>query len=74
MFRRVKLEENCELRITDNLPVPQTTYQHIFMLNECCCLYYPPNILQHVGTKLMFINSLLFGAWDVHFLVFSGKT
>ena len=41
-FPRAKLEENCELRGTDN--VQGQISEHIFALNKGCCLYYLSNI------------------------------
>ena len=41
-FPRAKLEENCELRGTDN--VQGQISEHIFAPNGDYCLYYPSNL------------------------------
>ena len=41
-FPRAKLEENCELRGTDN--VQGQISEHIFAPNDDYCLYYPSNL------------------------------
>ena len=43
-FPRAKLEENCELRGTDN--VQGQISEHIFAPNGGYCLYYPSNIFR----------------------------
>ena len=40
-FPRAKLEENCELRGTDN--VQGQISEHIFATNGGYCVYYPSN-------------------------------
>ena len=44
-FPRAMLEENCELRGTDN--VQGQTSAHIFAPNGDYCLYYPSNLLRN---------------------------
>ena len=44
-FPRAKLEENCELRGTDN--VQGQISEHIFALNGDYCLYYPSNLFRN---------------------------
>ena len=44
-FPRAKLEENCELRGTDN--VQGQISKHIFALNGDYCLYYPSNLFRN---------------------------
>ena len=44
-FPRVKLEENCELRGTDN--VQGQISEPIFAPNGDCCLYYPSNLYRN---------------------------
>ena len=44
-FPRAKLEENCELRGTDN--VQGQISEHIFAPNGDYCLYYPSNLLRN---------------------------
>ena len=46
-FPRAKLEENCELRGTDN--VQGQISVHIFEAIGCYCVYYPSNILLQGG-------------------------
>ena len=43
-FPRGKLEENCEVRGTDNV---QGQSEHIFATNGGCCLYYPSNLFRN---------------------------
>ena len=45
-FPRAKLEENCELRGTDN--VQGQISEHIFAPNGDYCLYYPSNLFRNV--------------------------
>ena len=45
-FPRAKLEENCELRGTDN--VQGQLSEHIFAPNGDYCLYYPSNRFRNV--------------------------
>ena len=45
-FPRAKLEENCELRGTDN--VQGQISEHIFAPNGDFCLYYPSNLFRNV--------------------------
>ena len=45
-FPRAKLEENCELRGTDN--VQGQISEHIFAPNGGYCLYYPSNLFRNV--------------------------
>ena len=61
-FLRAKLEENCELRGTNN--VHGYIYEHIFRQIETIGVYYPSNICKARETEL-FMNSLPFAAWDV---------
>ena len=44
-FPREKLEENCELRGTDN--VQEQISERIFALNGDYCLYYPSNLFRN---------------------------
>ena len=44
-FPRAKLEENCELRGTDN--VQGQISEHIFAPNGGYCLYYPSNLFRN---------------------------
>ena len=44
-FPRAKLEENCELRGTDN--VQGQISKHIFAPNGGYCLYYPSNLFRN---------------------------
>ena len=44
-FPRAKLEENCELRGTDN--VQGQISEHIFATNGDYCLYYPSNLFRN---------------------------
>ena len=44
-FPRAKLEENCELRGTDN--VQGQISEHIFAPNRDCCLYCPSNLFRN---------------------------
>ena len=44
-FPRAKLEENCELRETDNVQGQIT--EHIFVPNGGYCLYYPSNLFRN---------------------------
>ena len=44
-FPRAKLEENCELRGTDN--VQGQISKHIFAPNGDYCLYYPSNLFRN---------------------------
>ena len=44
-FPKAKLEENFELRGTDN--VQGQISEHIFASNEGYCLYYPSNIFRN---------------------------
>ena len=44
-FPRAKLEENCELRGTDN--VQGQISEHIFAPNGDYCLYYPSNLFRN---------------------------
>ena len=44
-FPRAKLEENCELRGTDN--VQGQVSEHIFAPNGGYCLYYPSNLFRN---------------------------
>ena len=44
-FQRAKLEENCELRGTDN--VQGQISEHIFAPNGDYCLYYPSNLFRN---------------------------
>ena len=44
-FPRAKLEENCELRGTDNVQGQISKY--IFAPNGDYCLYYPSNLLRN---------------------------
>ena len=44
-FPRAKLEENCELRRTDN--VQGQISEHIFAPNGGYCLYYPSNLFRN---------------------------
>ena len=44
-FPRAKLEENCELRATDN--VQGQISEHIFAPNGDYCLYYPSNLFRN---------------------------
>ena len=44
-FPRAKLEENCELRGTDN--VQGQISEHIFDPNDDYCLYYPSNLFRN---------------------------
>ena len=44
-FPRTKLEENCELRGTDN--VQEQISEHIFAPNGDYCLYYPSNLFRN---------------------------
>ena len=44
-FPRAKLEENCELRGTDN--VQGQISEHIFASNGDYCLYYPSNLFRN---------------------------
>ena len=44
-FPRAKLEENCELRGTDN--VSGQISEHIFAPNGDYCLYYPSNLFRN---------------------------
>ena len=44
-FPRAKLEENCELRGTDN--VQGQISEHIFAPNDDYCLYYPSNLFRN---------------------------
>ena len=44
-FPRAKLEENCELRGTDN--VLGQISEHIFATNGNYCLYYPSNLFRN---------------------------
>ena len=44
-FPRAKLEENCELRGTDN--VQGQISEHIFARNGDYCLYYPSNLFRN---------------------------
>ena len=44
-FLRVKLEENCELRETDN--VQGQISKHIFAANGGYCLYYNSNLFRN---------------------------
>ena len=53
-FPRAKLEENCELRGTDN--VQEQISEHIFAPNGDCCLYYPSNL---------FRNARSFETWGI---------
>ena len=45
-FPRAKLEENCELRGTDD--VQGQISEHIFTPNGGYCLYYPSNIFKQL--------------------------
>ena len=45
-FPRAKLEENCELRGTDNNVQGQIS-EHIFAPNGDYCLYYPSNLFRN---------------------------
>ena len=45
-FPRAQLEENCELRGTDN--VQGQISEHIFAPNGGYCLYYPSNLLRNI--------------------------
>ena len=54
-FPRAKLEENCELRGTDN--VQGQISEHIFAPNGDYCLYYPPNL---------FRNARSFENWGIY--------
>ena len=54
-FPRAKLEENCELRGTDN--VQGQIIEHIFALNGGCCLYYPLSL---------FRNARNFQNWEIY--------
>ena len=47
-FPRAKLEENCELRGTDN--VQGQISEHIFAPNGDFCLYYPSNLFRNART------------------------
>ena len=47
-FPRAKLEENGELRGTDN--VQGQIYEHIFAPNGDFCLYYPSNLFRNART------------------------
>ena len=49
-FPRAKLEENCELRGTDN--VQGQISEHIIALNGDYCLYYPLNLFRNVVLKI----------------------
>ena len=53
-FPRAKLEENCELRGTDN--VQGQISEHIFAPNGGYCLYYPSNL---------FRNARIFQNWGI---------
>ena len=53
-FPRAKLEENCELRGTDN--VQGQISEHIFVPNGDYCLYYPSNL---------FRNARSFENWEI---------
>ena len=53
-FPRAKLEENCELRGTDN--VQGQISEHIFAPNGDYCLYYPSNL---------FRNAPSFENWEI---------
>ena len=44
-FPRAKLEENCELRGTDNVQGQMS--EHIFTPNGDYCLYYPSNLFRN---------------------------
>ena len=55
-FPRRKLEENCELRGTNN--VQGQISQHIFAPNGRYCLYYPSNLFRNA---LSFENWRIFG-------------
>ena len=44
-FPRAKVEENCELRGTDN--VQGQISEHIFVPNGGYCLYYPSNLFRN---------------------------
>ena len=47
-FPRAKLEENCELRGTDN--VQGQISEHIFATDGGYCLYYPSNLFRNACT------------------------
>ena len=49
-FPRAKLEENCELRGTDN--VQGQISEHIFAPNGGYCLYYPSNLFRNARSFL----------------------
>ena len=53
-FPRAKLEENCELRVTDN--VQGQISKHIFAPNGDYCLYYPSHL---------FSNACSFENWEI---------
>ena len=55
-FPRAKLEENCELRETDN--VQGQISEHIFAPNGDYCLYYPSNLFRNARS---FENWGIFG-------------
>ena len=46
-FPRAKLDENCELRGTDN--VQGQISEHIFAPNGDYCLYYPLNLFRNAS-------------------------
>ena len=54
-FPRAKLEENCELRGTDN--VQGQIFEHVFAPNGDYCLYYPSNL---------FRNARCFENWGIY--------
>ena len=54
-YPRAKLEENCELRGTDN--VQGQISQHIFAPNGDYCVYYPSNL---------FRNARSFENWGIY--------
>ena len=60
-FPSAMLEENCELRGTDN--VQGQISEHIFAPNGDYCLYYPPNLLR---------NARSFENWGVFSDIFDG--
>ena len=58
-FPRAKLEENCELRGTDNI-LGQIS-EHIFATNGDYCLYYPSNLFRNARS---FQNSRIFPSFS----------
>ena len=53
-FPRAKLEENCELRGTDN--VQGQISQHIFAPNGDFCVYYPSNLFRNARSFENLVN------------------